>query len=100
VIRLPLMEAFPLDAAKAQLSELVDRVTRDQDRVAVTREGKPAAVLISQDELEGLEQTLEIISDPAEVAGIRDGLAALVRGDTVPLERLKADLGARRAAEP
>jgi antitoxin YefM len=83
------MEALPLSAVKARLSELVDRVEREDDRVVVTRNGRPAAVLVSPDDLESLEETLAVLSDPALLAKVRKGQQAAERGDVVPLDELK-----------
>jgi len=58
----PTSEAIPFTEVKAHLSELVDRVSREHDRVVVTRNGRPVAVLISPDELEGLEETIALRS--------------------------------------
>jgi antitoxin YefM len=57
---------------KAHLSELVDRVEDQHDRVVLTRNGKPAAVLIGPDDLEILEETLSILSDPALMEQIHE----------------------------
>jgi antitoxin YefM len=89
-------ETLPLSSVKAHLSELVDRVEDQHDRVVLTRNGKPAAVLISSDDLESLEETLSILSDPKLVKQIRDGEAALAAGDTASLDELQADLRERR----
>jgi antitoxin YefM len=64
-------EAIPFTEVKAHLSELVDRVWRERDRVVVTRNGRPVAVLISPDELEGLEETLDLLSDDDARASLR-----------------------------
>ncbi|HWL35735.1 MAG TPA: type II toxin-antitoxin system Phd/YefM family antitoxin [Frankiaceae bacterium] len=82
------MNAVPLTDAKAHLSELVDRVEREHDRVTVTRNGRVAAVLISQDELEGLEETLDILSDPELMASIRESRRQAAEGDLTDLEDL------------
>jgi antitoxin YefM len=81
-------ETLPLAAVKARFSELVDRVTREHERVVVTRNGKPAAVLLSPDDLETLEETLEILSDRAQLRGVERGREAAARGDVVPLEEI------------
>jgi prevent-host-death family protein len=65
-------ETLSLSSVKAHLSELVDRVEDQHDRIVVTRNGKPAAVLLSHDDLESLEETLAILSDPALMTQIRD----------------------------
>lgn len=59
---------------KNYLSEVVDQVEREHDRVVITRHGKPAAVVISADDLASLEETLEIVSRPGLVAQIRASL--------------------------
>jgi antitoxin YefM len=74
-------ETLPLSSVKAHLSELVDRVEDQHDRVVLTRNGKPAAVLISHDDLESLEETLSILSDPAVMAQIRESEQALAGGE-------------------
>jgi antitoxin YefM len=76
---LVISETLPLSSVKTHLSELVDRVEDQHDRIVVTRNGKPAAVLISPDDLESLEETLAILSDLlAQLARRRDaaGLAS------------------------
>jgi len=90
-------ETLPLATVKARFSELVDRVTREQDRVVVTRNGQPAAVLISPADLESLEETLSLLSDPRMMEKIREGEEALARGDVHELEDVVASLRARRS---
>jgi antitoxin YefM len=74
-------ETLPLSSVKAHLSEIVDRVQGEHDRVVVTRNGRPAAVLVSSEDLEGLEETLAIMSDPALMAQVRESEQALTQGD-------------------
>jgi antitoxin YefM len=93
VTRILVMETLPLAEVKAKLSELVDRVERQQDRIVVTRRGKPAAVLVSPDDLESLEETLAILSDPELLAQIREGLADIERGNTVPFSEIEEEFG-------
>ncbi|HTE69098.1 MAG TPA: type II toxin-antitoxin system Phd/YefM family antitoxin [Actinomycetes bacterium] len=72
---LTMSEAIPFTEVKAHLSELVDRVSREHDRVVVTRNGRPVAVLISSDELEGLEETINLLSDDEGRASLRQAKA-------------------------
>lgn len=65
---------------KNHLSEVVDQVERDHHRVVITRHGKPAAVVISADDLASLEETLEVVSRPKLVGQIRDSLAEMAGG--------------------
>jgi antitoxin YefM len=83
-------ETLPLSAVKARLSELVDRVEREDDRIVVTRNGRPAAVLISADDLDSLEETLAVLSDRALLRRVREGVEAAERGEVVDLEDLQA----------
>jgi antitoxin YefM len=71
-IILVMTETLSLATVKARFSELVDRVARQQDRVVVTRNGEPAAVLVSPEDLESLEETLAALSDPELVRQIRE----------------------------
>jgi prevent-host-death family protein len=87
------MEALPLADVKNRLSEVVDRVTRQHDRVTITRNGRPVAVLVSPDDLEALEETVSILSDRRELSALGRGLADLDAGRTASLKNLKADLG-------
>jgi antitoxin YefM len=91
-------ETMSLATVKARFSELVDRVERQQDRVVVTRNGKPAAVLISPEDLESLEETLAVMSDRSMAAQIRASERARAVGETgIELDVLQADLDRRRS---
>jgi prevent-host-death family protein len=93
-----MMETMSLAAVKARFSELVDRVESQQDRVVVTRNGKPAAVLISTDDLERLEETLAVMSDRSLAAQIRESERAIAAGESgAPLEELRASHARRRS---
>ena len=81
-------ETLPLSSVKAHLSEIVDRVEGQHERVVVTRNGHPAAVLISPDDLEGLEETLAVLSDQTLMRRISEGEAAAKAGDVVALDDL------------
>jgi antitoxin YefM len=87
----------PLSEAKARLSELARRVRQQHERITLTRNGEPEAVLLSVDDLEGLEMTLEILGDTHAVARISESLAALGRDEQgVDLATVRADLVRRR----
>jgi prevent-host-death family protein len=92
-------ETMSLAYVKAHLSEITDLVEGQHERVVVTRKGRPAAVLLSPVDLESLEETLAVLSDPALVTQIRESEAELERGeDGVTLGQLQKDLGRRRDA--
>ena len=88
-----------LASVKARFSELVDRVERQQDRVVVTRNGRPAAVLISADDLESLEETLAVMSDRSVAAQIRESERQIAAGESgASLDDLRADIARRRSS--
>lgn len=70
---------MPLKDVKNHLSEVVDQVEREHDRVVITKHGRPAAVLVSVEDLESLEETLDVLGRPKLIAQIRDSLADLDR---------------------
>lgn len=59
-----LAEQLPLAEVKNRLSEVVDQVETQHARVTITKHGRPAAVVISADDLASLEETLRVLSDP------------------------------------
>ena len=74
------METLSLSEAKMKLSELVDRVHSTDEEIVITKNGRPAAVLVSPEEFEGWKETIEIVSSVDLVDEIRKGLAALKKG--------------------
>lgn len=73
---------MPLAEVKDRLSEIVERIRRQHGRVVITKHGRPAAVLLSTEDLESLEETLEIMSDPGLTAAIRAAEADVAAGRT------------------
>lgn len=82
------MKTLPLSEVKAKLSQLVDEVESRDERVVITRRGRPAAVLISQDDLESWQETLEITSDRALMTELRRGIRQVARGQTVSYDEV------------
>jgi antitoxin YefM len=77
--------------AKAHLSELAERVENEHDRILVTRNGRPSFVLISPDDLESLEETLDIVRDPELMASIARSREQAAAGQRVRLRDLLAE---------
>jgi antitoxin YefM len=75
------MTTESLRAVRDHLSEVIDRVEHQHERVVITRNGRAAAVLISPEDLEALEETLSVLNDPEALADIREADAAYARGD-------------------
>jgi antitoxin YefM len=72
-----------LRTVRDHFSEFADRAEREHERVIVTRNGRPSVVLISYEDLEAIEETLEILSDPEAMSDLREARAAIKRGDVV-----------------
>jgi prevent-host-death family protein len=79
-----------LAEAKNRLSEVVDEVERQHARVTITKHGRPAAILISPEDLEALEETLELLGDPEAMARIRASRAESDAGDVMTLSKQDA----------
>ena len=80
-------EQMPLADVKNRLSEVVDRLEREHGRVVITKHGHPAAVVISVDDLESLEETLDIMDSAHLLADIRESLAELGTADAAVLSK-------------
>jgi prevent-host-death family protein len=65
------METLSLSEAKIKLSSLIDRVNRLDEEIIITKNGRPAAILVSPDEYEGWKETVFIHSDPGFVKEIK-----------------------------
>ena len=74
------MKTLPLAEVKAKLSRLIDQVAETDEQILITRNGRPAAILVSPDEYEGWRKTKAIRSDRELMAEIRRGLRTLKRG--------------------
>jgi antitoxin YefM len=83
-------ETLPLAEIKARLSEIVDKVAEQHERVTLTRNGRPAAVLISPEDLEALEETLDLLSDPKAVREIQRAREAIAKGKGIGADKLRA----------
>lgn len=71
------MKTLSLSEAKMKLSALVDAVNATDEEVLITKNGRPAAVLVSPAEFDGWRETLSIKSDAEFMAEIKKGLQAL-----------------------
>ena len=89
------MDTVPLSAAKARLSEIADEVDRTHQRVQITKNGRSYVVLVSAEDLESMEATLELLGDPDAMERVRQGQIDLAAGKGVTGGEM-ADLMARR----
>lgn len=76
---------------KARLSAVVGSVHDTHERVIITRNGEPAAVLIAPDDLEALEETLEVLSNQPLLRRLAQAEAEIKAGETVELTELRRE---------
>lgn len=87
------MRSVPLSEAKDKLSGLVDDVDSTHEIVTITRHGRPAAVLISAEDLDSLHETLHWLSRPGIRETLAEADAAVTSGNTVSSSELRRSLG-------
>lgn len=87
------MQILPLSTVKARLSELVDSAALTRNEVIITKNGRPAAVIIGTDEWESLQETLFWLSQ----SGIREDVAQakteIAAGEGFSEEEIRAQFG-------
>lgn len=89
---------LPLAEVKSHLSELVSRVNAQHERVTVTVHGHPSAVLLAVEDLESLEETIAVLSDPATMRSLAEAEAEIARGEGESLEQLAEAMRRRRSS--
>lgn len=90
------MSVQSLAAVKAHFSQVIDDVAGTHERVTVTKNGSPVAVILAIEDYESLMETLEILSDRQAVAEIREAEQQMARGDTFGEDQVRAALADRR----
>jgi prevent-host-death family protein len=71
------MKALSVSEAKMKLSGLIDTVNATDEEIMITKNGRPAAVLVSPEEFESLKETVAVRSDSSLMEEIKKGLRAL-----------------------
>lgn len=89
------MRTLPLADVKARLSAVVDEVQGTHERVVITRNGRPAAVLMATDDLAAMEETLDVLSRPDVLGQLAEARAELDRGDGLSGEDLSRAVAGR-----
>jgi antitoxin YefM len=87
------MKTISLSEAKDKLSALVDEADTTHEIVQITKHGRPAAVLMSADDLESLRETLFWLQQPGIRADLADGEQEYDAGETLNAEELRARYG-------
>lgn len=95
------MTVLPLSEVKAHLSEIAEEVAATHERVRITKNGRDYVVLISAEDLESIEATVELLTDPAAQQRIEHAEEDIAHGDVLGEEDVRALLARRhgQAAE-
>ncbi len=81
---MPAIDRFvPITKAKNRLLDLAREIERNNDVVAITRNGVPAAILLSPAKFEGLLETLEILGDAGAMQALRRSMREAAAGKWV-----------------
>lgn len=79
---------IPISDARANLPDLVNKVSKFSERVVITVNGKPKATLVSAEELESLEETAKIMAIPGIKKDIQKSREQIKKGDYISLSDL------------
>ncbi len=90
------MNTLPLSIVKSQLSQIADDVDRTHERVHITRNGQKFVVLMSAQDLESLEATLELLLDQDATRRIREAELDIAAGNSSTAAEMAALMDERR----
>jgi len=93
------MRTIPLSEVKARLSEIADEVDRTHERVHVTRNGREFVVLLSAEDLDSLEATIELLADKAAMSRVRQAEIDVAAGDVTTAVEMAELMNRRRQNE-
>ena len=81
-----MLEMIPITQARGDFLPLIKRVSTGLFKFAVTKQGRPIAVVLSYEEYTRMVETLKVVSDERLTHDIREGLKQIERGQTISLE--------------
>src|SRR3712207_4162457 len=90
------MTTQSLAAVKAHFSQVIDEVSGTHERVTITKNGSPVAVLLAVEDYESLMETLDILSDPDARSAIRQPETEMAGGEVYDEAQVRPALAARR----
>lgn len=94
------MTTLPLADARAQLSKLVEDAATTHERFEITRNGRRAAVLLSADDYDVMQETISVLSDSALLAAHATGQEEIASGEHLDADGLAALMGKARRRAP
>ena len=82
----------PFSEARAHLTELLDEIEEIREHIFITRNGRLAAVVMSEAEYESLIETLEVLGDPEVLAALKESEEDFAAGRVSPWDKVKREL--------
>ncbi|HEY9705843.1 MAG TPA: type II toxin-antitoxin system prevent-host-death family antitoxin [Allocoleopsis sp.] len=83
------MNATTVNEAKNNLENLIEQVINDAEPTIICGEKGNKAVLISLEEFNSWQETLYLLSNPANAAHLRQSIAQVKAGKTVEMELIE-----------
>jgi len=90
---IPVARIVPFTEARARLTQLLDEVETRHEHLVITRKGRPAAVVLSPEEWDSIEETLEILQDEATLGDLRESELDVRAGRLSGLDEVQRELG-------
>lgn len=85
----PMSEPLSIDDAREHFSELMESVTAKRERVTVRMPDGGEVVLMNAEDLETLEDSLAMLNNSEFMAGLRESLEQVARGEFVNVDDLR-----------
>lgn len=83
----------PFTEARAHLTEILDDVEARHEHVVITRKGRPAAIVVSPDEWDAIEETLDILQDEPTLQALRESEEDVKAGRLFSIDEVRRELG-------
>jgi prevent-host-death family protein len=95
------MKIVSMAEARANFAKFIDSAEQTHERVVITRNGEPAAILLGIDDYEGMNDLIDIYSNPETQKRIQEALEynEAHPEESVTAEEMRRILDERRARE-
>lgn len=87
------MSVMPVGDARDHFSDMLGDVERTHERVTITRHGHAVAVVMSPEDLESIEETMDLLATPGALEEIRESAADIEAGRTVGIDEIRSEFG-------
>lgn len=87
-----LASTLPANEARANFYQILEEAGNSLRRFTITHRGKTKVVIMSAEELESWEETLDILSNKETMKDLKQSARDIKAGRTVPLEKVLKEL--------